>query len=358
MFADAKEALDFAKNIHKRIGKIGRGSAALTETTATGDDTASMRSFNSTGTRRSSFMKSIFGSSSSNNSNGNSSSNGNGKSSMLAKDTRSPRSRTLTEDDIGDPIGFQHLSHIGFNPDTGTFELNNIPPQWRKILQDSGATEADLQNKETAMFIAGFLDNVSKGKAAPPAPPASTAATSRMGSGAKKMPPPPPPKKAPPPPPKTRSPAQKAGYTARPMAPQMAARAPPEEAAPSQPKKAANVPKPPPFEDYLAFIEERKAAASARQQSREEEEAASPRPPRPSAPTGPSLNDQLLAGIRQSGKASLRHVEQPDPASLPPMSPGLSGAPADAISGLLAKALQSRKQAVAMSDSEDDEEWA
>lgn len=329
MFADAREAADFSKNVNKRIGKIGRG----TESTVTGDDTASMRSFNSAGSRRSSFMKSIFGSSS------NASADGG-----VGKKTKG---KVVREEDIGDPVGFQHLSHIGFNPNTGTFELNNIPPQWRKILQASGATEADLQNKETATFIAGFLDSVSKGKeSAPPAPARNNGAASAR-SNVKKVPPPPPPKKSapPPPPPKTNKSPQMAPRAARQS--ESAAAAPPR-----------SIPMPPPFKDYLAFIEERKQVAVEKQHARDEEEAASPRPPRPTAPPGPSLNDQLLAGIRQASKTTLRHVEQPDPSSLPPMSPGLSDAPADAISGLLAQALKSRKQAVAMSDSDDDGEWS
>jgi hypothetical protein len=73
----------------------------------------------------------------------------------------------------------------------------------------------------------------------------------------------------------------------------------------------------------------------------------------------PDLNTQLMAGIKNAGIASLKPVEKPDPASLPPMSPSME-VPGDAMAGLLAKALQSRQRAMAHSESEEDgnDEWS
>lgn len=317
MFCETKEAADLAKTLRKKMDKMGRGAI---------DDSASVAS-SASGGRRGSFFKSIFHS---------------GSPAPTEPDDKpqeivssGKKSKGISKEDIGDPIGFKHLSHIGFNPETGTFDQRNIPPQWQKFLQNSGVKKADLENKDTATFIAKFLDKASKGQIKAPA----AAPTAKSG---RKAPPPPPPKtcKAVPPPP---PPAQ--------SRPAVAATARAQE----KPKlSTAKIPQAPPFEDYLAFMEEQKESAA----QKHAEEAAAPRPPRPVA-TGPSLNDALMAGIRGAGVGSLKRVERPDPESLPPMSPSLDAVPGDAMAGLLAKALQNRNRAMAVSDSEDDDdEWS
>lgn len=117
----------------------------------------------------------------------------------------------LTADDIGDPTDFQHLAHIGFNAQTGAFDVQNIPAEWRSIFQKAGVTREQLENKETAGFIADFVKNSGSGKptgmegpggGCPVPAPAAVKRT--------KGPPPPPPAKSfakgPPPAPPSRSP--------------------------------------------------------------------------------------------------------------------------------------------------------
>ncbi|KAJ3080429.1 hypothetical protein HK102_003066, partial [Quaeritorhiza haematococci] len=41
---------------------------------------------------------------------------------------------------IGDPTGFTHVSHVGFNPKTG-FSAQNIPVEWKAIFAKAGITE-------------------------------------------------------------------------------------------------------------------------------------------------------------------------------------------------------------------------
>lgn len=349
MFSDVHEASDFAKNVNKRIKKIGRG------TTLTDSDSASIRSgrsgasSNNTGSGGRSLFKSIFNPNSRNEEPHQQKQQEPAPRSNM-RPGRSPlMSGQISESDIGDPIGFKHMGHIGFNPDTGTFDMKNIPPQWQKFLDASGVTKADLQNKETATFIAGFLDKAVKDQ------------SSANNGGTRKAPPPPPPKghKAAPPPPPTRTPqrAPQPRYEEPVRQPVAATRPTPTSTSAGSngvARVARNVPAAPPFEDYLAFIEETKQAAAARQ----EEQAAAPRPSAP-RPAGPDLNSQLMAGIKGAGVGSLKRVERPDPASLPPMSPSMD-APGDAMAGLLAKALQSRQRAMAHSESDEDDndEWS
>ncbi len=115
--------------------------------------------------------------------------------SVLLDTSRSESIHSLREEDIGDPTDFRHLSHIGFNPRTGAFDVKNIPAEWGAIFRKAGVTQEQLESADTARFIADFCrknarDNGGKTatnrKKAPVPPP------KRSGKSA---PPPPPPKK-------------------------------------------------------------------------------------------------------------------------------------------------------------------
>lgn len=312
MFADVREAADFNKNIQKRIQKIGR------DTTATDSDATSVApSVASAGSARSGgFLKSLFSSKEG----GSQAHAGHLKKEVCLAD--------ITEDDIGDPTAFRHMSHIGFNPETGAFDVQNIPQQWKQYFSQEGVSEAQLQNKDTAKYIVEF---VQKQKGAPPPPPPKT----------KGAPPPPPPKKKPAPTAKRAPSPPPVPHSAPPPAPR------PTQKPALASGKASSIPPPPPFQDYLAFA----AQQCARTGAREQEERAPPKPAaRPPAP-GMSMNDMLMDSIRTSGTSQLKHV---DPATMPQAPPELSD-PTDAMQGLLAKALEKRKKVMAPSDSDDDE---
>lgn len=118
----------------------------------------------------------------------------------------------LNPEDIGDPLDFQHLSHIGFNPETESFDVKNIPTEWRSVFAKAGVTREQLENRDTAAFIADFIRKKSDSKdinevsdiknknahvsaqkntrqKGPPVPP------KKINLNAVKLPPPPPPKK-------------------------------------------------------------------------------------------------------------------------------------------------------------------
>jgi len=42
-----------------------------------------------------------------------------------------------------------HTQHIGINPD-GTFDLNNISPEWKQLFRQAGIKKKDLANPEVA----------------------------------------------------------------------------------------------------------------------------------------------------------------------------------------------------------------
>ncbi|KAJ3612311.1 hypothetical protein NHX12_020587 [Muraenolepis orangiensis] len=116
-------------------------------------------------------------------------------------------------------INFQHIGHVGWDPNTG-FDLNNLDPELKHLFDMCGISEAQLKDKETSKVIYEFIEKKGGVEAvknelrrqAPPPPP------SRGGPpppppphhGSAPPPPPPPPARgrgAPPPPPPSRAPS-------------------------------------------------------------------------------------------------------------------------------------------------------
>ncbi len=56
------------------------------------------------------------------------------------------------EVEITSVLSVTHNEHIGLNED-GTFDLDNIPENWKKIFKDAGIRKKDLRNPETAAEI-------------------------------------------------------------------------------------------------------------------------------------------------------------------------------------------------------------
>ncbi|XP_023275733.1 neural Wiskott-Aldrich syndrome protein-like [Seriola lalandi dorsalis] len=105
------------------------------------------------------------------------------------------KKKKLTKADIGTPSNFQHIGHVGWDPNTG-FDLNNLDPELKNLFDMCGISEAQLKDRETSKVIYDFIEKKGGVEAvknelrrqAPPPPP------SRGG-------PPPPPPPGPPPPP-------------------------------------------------------------------------------------------------------------------------------------------------------------
>ncbi|KAM9327930.1 actin nucleation-promoting factor WASL-like isoform 2-T2 [Pholidichthys leucotaenia] len=147
--------------------------------------------------------------------------------------------KKLTKADIGTPSNFQHIGHVGWDPNTG-FDLNNLDPELKNLFDMCGISEAQLKDKETSKVIYDFIEKKGGVEAvknelrrqAPPPPP------SRGGP----PPPPPPPhhSSAPPPPP----PARGRGAPPPPPPSRAPVSAPPPPP-PSRPGMSAPPPPPP-----------------------------------------------------------------------------------------------------------------
>ena len=53
---------------------------------------------------------------------------------------------------ISSPINFDHVLHVGFNPETGEFE--GLPPEWERLLSNSGITPMERkENPDTIIAV-------------------------------------------------------------------------------------------------------------------------------------------------------------------------------------------------------------
>ncbi|XP_066543226.1 WASP like actin nucleation promoting factor a isoform X2 [Amia ocellicauda] len=163
----------------------------------------------------------------------------------LVKDKKKVKGKKkkLTKADIGTPSNFQHIGHVGWDPNTG-FDLNNLDPELKNLFDMCGISEAQLKDKETSKVIYDFIEKKGGVEAvknelrrqAPPPPP------SRGGP----PPPPPPHSSGPPPPP----PARGRGAPPPPP-PSRAPTAAPPPPPPSRPGMGAPPPPPPPTRGHL-----------------------------------------------------------------------------------------------------------
>nr|XP_057933106.1 WASP like actin nucleation promoting factor b isoform X3 [Doryrhamphus excisus] len=299
------------------------------------------------------------------------------------------KKKRLTKADIGTPSNFQHIGHVGWDPNTG-FDLNNLDPELKNLFDMCGISEAQLKDKETSKVIYDFIEKKGGVEAvknelrrqAPPPPP------SRGGpppppphhtSG----PPPPPPARgrgAPPPPPPSRAPVSappppppsRPGITAPPPPPPSRGFLPP----PPPPSHSSTPAPPPPPPPPTAFS------------------GAAPPPPPPPPPPGPPPpglsmeanggdsgppplggKSALLSQIREG--TQLKRVEQKErPVSSTGRdalldqirqgiqlktrddndSPPSSVAPSAGIVGALMEVMQKRSKAIHSSDEDDDDE--
>ncbi|XP_033110964.1 neural Wiskott-Aldrich syndrome protein-like isoform X2 [Anneissia japonica] len=119
----------------------------------------------------------------------------------------------ITKADIGLPSNFQHVSHVGWDPDKG-FDTNNMDPTVKGWFESIGVTEALLKDKNTAKFINDFIEEHGgidavkkeaeriKPDAPPPPPPSDRFSQPPRRESA--LPPPPPSRRDLPPPPPSR----------------------------------------------------------------------------------------------------------------------------------------------------------
>ena len=214
----------------------------------------------------------------------------------------------ITVDDISEPTDFRHLAHIGFNSETGAFDIQNIPNEWKAIFEKAGVTQDQLQDRKTAGFIADFVDK-------------KTAALDRQ------RPPPPVKKKGPAPPPPSKN-----------FKPQPPSQPTTKYDNGTRPATTKFVPRSAPEPNDGTFEDSESTPAMAADPARE----------------------QLLASIREANHAKLRPVERTSSTgSLNSQSPSIiADDQSDVMAGMLAKALAARNKKLAHSDSSDnDSNW-
>ncbi|KAI7811895.1 neural Wiskott-Aldrich syndrome protein [Triplophysa rosa] len=166
--------------------------------------------------------------------------------------------KKLTKADIGTPSNFQHIGHVGWDPNTG-FDLNNLDPELKNLFDMCGISEAQLKDKETSKVIYDFIEKKGGVEAvknelrrqAPPPPPSRGGPPPPPPPHTSGPPPPPPPVRgrgAPPPPPPSRAPTT-APPPPPPSRPSMGAPPPPPPSRghpPPPPPSPASMPPPPP----------------------------------------------------------------------------------------------------------------
>ncbi|KAG1671420.1 Wiskott-Aldrich syndrome protein [Nymphon striatum] len=65
----------------------------------------------------------------------------------------------ITKDLISMPTNFQHVSHVGWDPNKGfDFDLENLDPSLQEFFKQAGVSVNDLKDKRIRDFIYGFLD--------------------------------------------------------------------------------------------------------------------------------------------------------------------------------------------------------
>ncbi|XP_062373939.1 WASP like actin nucleation promoting factor b isoform X2 [Sardina pilchardus] len=212
--------------------------------------------------------------------------------------------KKLTKADIGTPSNFQHIGHVGWDPNTG-FDLNNLDPELKNLFDMCGISEAQLKDKETSKVIYDFIEKKGGVEAvknelrrqAPPPPP------SRGGA----PPPPPPPHHSggPPPPPPAR------GRGAPPPPPSRAPSSAPPPPPPSRPGMNAPPPPPPPSRGPLPPPPQPAHASIA--------------PPGPPPPPPPSSSSSSAASSPSMGGGG--GAPPPPPPPPPPPGPPPPGPP-------------------------------
>ncbi|PWA30390.1 hypothetical protein CCH79_00017677 [Gambusia affinis] len=77
-------------------------------------------------------------------------------SGLVRRDKKSKKKK-LTKADIGTPSNFQHIGHVGWDPNTG-FDLNNLDPELKNLFDMCGISEAQLKDRETSKVIYDFIE--------------------------------------------------------------------------------------------------------------------------------------------------------------------------------------------------------
>ncbi|XP_070847983.1 WASP like actin nucleation promoting factor b isoform X1 [Chaetodon trifascialis] len=306
------------------------------------------------------------------------------------------KKKRLTKADIGTPSNFQHIGHVGWDPNTG-FDLNNLDPELKNLFDLCGISEAQLKDKETSKVIYDFIEKKggveavknelrrqapppppSRGGPPPPPPHHSSAPPPPPPARGRGAPPPPPPSRAPisaPPPP----PPSRPGMSAPPPPPPSRGSLPPPPPPAHASIPVAPPPPPPPPSSSMP------SSAGGPPPPPPPPPPPGPPPPAPPLPTEANGGDSshpssgksaLLSQIREG--TQLKKVEQKErpvsstgrDALLDQIRQGIqlktrddnsdstpsAPAPSAGIVGALMEVMQKRSKAIHSSDDEDDDD--
>ena len=76
---------------------------------------------------------------------------------LRPQDGKKKKKGKLRKEDISLPTNFQHISHVGWDPNKG-FDLENVDPKLKQFFSKAGVSERELQDKDTRDFIYDFID--------------------------------------------------------------------------------------------------------------------------------------------------------------------------------------------------------
>ncbi|XP_017158182.1 neural Wiskott-Aldrich syndrome protein [Poecilia reticulata] len=223
--------------------------------------------------------------------------------------------KKLTKADIGTPSNFQHVNHIGWNPNTG-FDMNNLDPELKNLFDLAGISEAQLKDKETSKAIYDFIEKNGGVEAV-------KNEVRRQGPPRWSAPPPPPPRGGPPPPPPPQAPPP-----------------PPPPPPPGPP----GPPGPPPLPSMEANGGDGKSALL----SQIREGAQLKKVEQKERPVSTGGRDALLDQIRQGVQLKARDDNSEQTSA--------DSAPTAGIVGALMAAMQKRSKAIHSSDDDDDDD--
>ncbi|XP_030049813.1 actin nucleation-promoting factor WAS [Microcaecilia unicolor] len=158
--------------------------------------------------------------------------------------------KKFSKADIGAPCGFQHIQHVGWDPNSG-IDVKTLDPDLKNLFNQAGISESQLADVETSRLIYDFIEQQGgveavkqemkrSGSSLPPPPP----------SRSSPLPPPPPPSGPAPPPSRGRSgplPPVPGHPSLLPPTPSKGAfpSPPPPQRGPPQPSRSTPPPPPP-----------------------------------------------------------------------------------------------------------------
>eukprot|EP01125_Pyxidicula_operculata_P015765 TRINITY_DN5379_c0_g1_i1.p1 TRINITY_DN5379_c0_g1~~TRINITY_DN5379_c0_g1_i1.p1 ORF type:complete len:528 (-),score=161.90 TRINITY_DN5379_c0_g1_i1:190-1740(-) len=209
--------------------------------------------------------------------------------------------------ELSTPTNFRHTTHLGLNPKTGGFDINQLPDEWKTLFQKANLSKEDVENPETAQFILSIVQEekekqrIKKKIESSPFPPVPTDLPPPLPSNVQYSQQPEQPTE-----PKQPEPAQPAEpvQTTEPVQPLPPPQLPPKTQEPEEPKVVA-----PPIPPHTSEKEPQP------QQPKATPVKAPPPPPAPSTPAPPAPP----APVQPSTPATSRPLPQPKASAPPPL---------------------------------------